>query len=144
VSQQQTPIRAGSAQRKGPELERWTVHGGRLAAAQERWPNAALPWLDLSTGVNPHSWPVEHAGPIDWHRLPGDEALAKLEAAAAASFGVPVETVCAAPGSEIALRLLAALDLPHPHRFVAPGYRTHAEAFETGEGGETRRPFGNS
>jgi cobalamin biosynthetic protein CobC len=109
----------------------WTIHGGRLAAARRRWPDVAAPWLDLSTGINPHGWPIERAGPIDWHRLPDDEALAALEAAAAVSFGVPAATVCATPGSEIALRLVATLDLPAPHRFVAPGYRTHAEAFDT-------------
>jgi len=110
----------------------WTIHGGRLAAARRRWPNVPGPWLDLSTGINPHGWPIERAGPIDWQRLPDDEALAGLEAAAAAAFGVPADTVCATPGSEIALRLIATLDLPRPHRFVAPGYRTHGEAFDDG------------
>jgi cobalamin biosynthetic protein CobC len=113
-------------------LSEWTFHGGRLAAAQARWPGVADPWLDLSTGINPHPWPVERAGPIDWQRLPDEEALAELEAAAAATFGVAAEDVCAVPGSEIALRLISGLDLPMPHRFVAPGYRTHAAAFEAG------------
>lgn len=115
-------------------MTEWTIHGGRLAAARRRWPDVATPWLDLSTGINPHSWPVESAGPIDWHRLPDEAALAELEAAAAASFGVPADRVCATPGSEIALRLVATIDLPKPHRFVAPGYRTHAEAFDEGVG----------
>jgi cobalamin biosynthetic protein CobC len=114
-------------------LAEWTTHGGRLGAARARWPDAPAPWLDLSTGINPHAWPVERAGPIDWRRLPDEPALAELEAAAAATFGVRAQTVCATPGSEIALRLLAALDLPRPHRFVAPGYRTHSEAFAEGE-----------
>lgn len=91
-----------------------------------------MSWIDLSTGINPYGWPVERAGPIDWHRLPDEEALAELESAAAAAFGVPPDTVCATPGSEIALRLIATLDLPRPHRFLAPGYRTHAEAFADG------------
>jgi cobalamin biosynthetic protein CobC len=111
----------------------WTFHGGRLAAARARWRDAPEPWLDLSTGINPHSWPVERAGPIDWHRLPDEQALSDLEAEAAACFKVPAGSVCATPGSEIALRLIASLDLPRPHRFVWPGYRTHADAFEAGE-----------
>jgi cobalamin biosynthetic protein CobC len=114
-------------------LGEWTFHGGRLAAAQRRWPDVTIPWLDLSTGINPHSWPIERAGEIDWRRLPDDAALAELEAAAAVSFGVPADTVCATSGSEIALRLIGALDLPRPHRFVAPGYRTHADTFEAGQ-----------
>ena len=106
----------------------WTIHGGRLAAARHAYPAAPQPWLDLSTGINPHAWPVERAGPIDWSRLPDEEALAALEAAAAAAFGVAPDTVCATPGSEIALRLLGTLGLPRPWRHVAPGYRSHGEA----------------
>lgn len=110
----------------------WTIHGGRLAAARRAFPGAAAPWLDLSTGINPHPWPVGQAGAIDWQRLPDEDALADLEAAAAAAFGVTPDRVCATPGSEIALRMLTMLDLPRPHRFVAPGYRTHAEVFDDG------------
>ena len=106
----------------------WSVHGGRIAAARRAWPAVRADWLDLSTGINPHPWPIERAGAIDWQRLPDDGALSDLEAAAAATFGVAAERVCATPGSEIALRLLATLDLPRPWRHVAPGYRTHAEA----------------
>jgi len=131
VSSLQSGIDVGAIRRNGSGVTDWTIHGGRLAAAQAHWTDAPQPWLDLSTGINPHRWPVERAGPIDWHRLPDDAALAALEAAAAASFGVPADSVCATPGSEIALRLVATLDLPSPHRFVAPGYRTHEEAFDT-------------
>jgi cobalamin biosynthetic protein CobC len=107
----------------------WAHHGGRLAAAETAWPDAPRPWLDLSTGINPNPWPVERAGPIDWHRLPDDGALAALEAAAAAYFGVPADWVCALPGSEIGLRLLALERWPGPVHVQSPGYRTHAEAF---------------
>lgn len=108
----------------------WVIHGGRLEAARAAWPDAPEPWLDLSTGINPHPWPIERAGAIDWQRLPDDAALVRLEAAAARAFGVDLARVCAVPGSEIALRLLATLGLPGPVRHQAPGYRTHAEAFE--------------
>ena len=111
-------------------MDGWRIHGGRLEAARAAWPDAPAPWLDLSTGINPTPWPVERAGPIDWTRLPGEEALAGLEAAAARRFGVAAERVCALPGSEIGLRLLGAMGLPEPVRHQSPGYRTHAEAFE--------------
>ncbi len=114
-------------------MQEWTIHGGRISAARARWPEAPAPWIDLSTGINPHRWPVERAGPIDWHRLPDAQALQGLEAAAAETFGVAAARVCATPGSEIALRLLGTLDLPRPHRFVAPGYRTHADVFAESE-----------
>ena len=110
-------------------MDGWLIHGGRLEAARAAWPDAPEPWLDLSTGINPHSWPVVRAGTIDWHRLPGEAALARLEEVAAVAFGVMPEWVCALPGSEIGLRLFATLGLPGPVRYQAPGYRTHAEAF---------------
>jgi cobalamin biosynthetic protein CobC len=110
-------------------LDGWLIHGGRLEAARAAWPDAPTPWLDLSTGINPNPWPVAQAGAIDWHRLPDEAALAGLEAVAAGCFGVPAEWVCALPGSEIGLRLLATLEWPKPMRVQMPGYRTHAEAF---------------
>lgn len=110
-------------------MDGWLIHGGRLEAARAAWPEAPQPWLDLSTGINPRPWPIERAGEIDWHRLPGEAALARLEGAAADAFGISSDWVCAVPGSEIALRLLSTLGLPGPVRYQAPGYRTHAEAF---------------
>jgi cobalamin biosynthetic protein CobC len=110
-------------------LSAWTVHGGRLEASRAAWPDAPAPWLDLSTGINPNPWDVARAGPIDWHALPGEGALAVLEAAAAELFGIAADRLCAVPGTEIGLRLLATLDLPAPVHHLAPGYRTHAEVF---------------
>ena len=110
-------------------MSAWTVHGGRLEAARAAWPDAPSPWLDLSTGINPNPWDVAQAGPIDWHALPGEGALAALEAAAAEMFGIAPDRLCAVPGTEIGLRLLATLGLPAPVHYLAPGYRTHAEAF---------------
>lgn len=106
-----------------------THHGGRLDRAAALYPDAPRPWLDLSTGINPVAWRPPPALSIDWARLPAPAALAGLEASAAAFFGAPADTVVAVPGSEIALRLLTRLELPGPFRHVAPGYRTHAQAF---------------
>lgn len=110
----------------------WTVHGGRLGEARRAWRHAPLPWLDLSTGINPHPWPGAAAIEIDWRALPDACELAGLEAAAAAHFGVAPGRVCALPGTEIGLRLLDGIGLPEPARHVAPGYRTHGEAFAKG------------
>lgn len=112
---------------------RWTVHGGRLGAARAVYGDAAGPWLDLSTGINPHGW-TPRAGlgvdamPIDWRALPDEDGLVDLERAAAGFFGVDPGFVCALPGTEIGLRLLGAL-LPGPANHVAPAYRTHGEIF---------------
>ena len=53
-------------------------HGGDLGAIRHRFPTAPLPWIDLSTGINPVPYPV--AGlPIEiWSRLPTREAEQRL------------------------------------------------------------------
>ena len=102
---------------------RWTWHGGGLRAAQARFGGAE--WLDLSTGINPHGWPVPPLD-IDWARLPDEHDLAALEAAAAAHFGAAAGHVCAVPGSEIGLRLVGGV-LAGQACHLVPGYRTHAE-----------------
>ena len=34
------------------------AHGGDLAAARQLFPDAPEPFIDLSTGINPHPYPV--------------------------------------------------------------------------------------
>lgn len=103
-----------------------TFHGGRLEAAARRFPAAPVPWLDLSTGINPHPWHPPTPLTIDQHRLPPPEALDALLTAARAAFGF-AGALTAVPGSELGLRLLALLDLPRPWRVVTPCYRTHRD-----------------
>jgi histidinol-phosphate/aromatic aminotransferase/cobyric acid decarboxylase-like protein len=100
-------------------------HGGRLGAARIAYSQAPQPWIDLSTGINPRSYPAPRARGITLNRLPDTGELARLEAVAAAAFGVgdPVRVV-ATGGTEPALRLLP---------FVV-GTRT-AGGVEVGSGG---------
>lgn len=106
----------------------WTWHGGAVETARRHFGTGDRPWLDLSTGINPHRWPGADAIVIDWHRLPEREALADLEAAAAAHFGALPHHVCAVPGSEIGLRLTGRI-IGGAARHIAPSYRTHGEMF---------------
>lgn len=110
----------------------WTWHGGGLEAARRHFGRSKEAWIDLSTGINPLPWPGSASIDIDWSRLPEPEALARLEAAAAAFFGVDPRHICAVPGTEIGLRLAGRLiggDACH----VAPTYRTHGEMFAANE-----------
>lgn len=102
-----------------------THHGGRIDAAKALFPNAPAPWLDLSTGINPVAWTPPEGLAVDAAPLPDRSALARLEALAAAHFGVAAERVAAVPGSEMALRLLPLLGLPQPIVAVRPSYGTH-------------------
>lgn len=101
-------------------------HGGNLAAARARFGDGD--WLDLSTGINARPWPVPGDLSLELGPLPSPAALADLEAAAAAHFGVGPENVCAVPGSEMGLRLLGML-LGGRACHIAPGYRTHGAVF---------------
>ena len=65
-----------------------TYHGGALEVARQLAPGAPEPWIDLSTGINPHAYPLPDLEPEAWSRLPEDGALARLEAAAALRYGV--------------------------------------------------------
>lgn len=82
-------------------------HGGRLGAARLAYSQAPQPWIDLSTGINPRSYPAPRARGVTLNRLPDTGELARLEAVAAAAFGVtdPARVV-ATGGTEPALRLL--------------------------------------
>ena len=86
---------------------RFAHHGGRLAAARSLFPDVPQPWVDLSTGINPRSYPAPRASQRARNRLPEPAELARLEAVAGAAFGVsdPARVVATA-GTECALRLL--------------------------------------
>lgn len=109
-------------------LSALTIHGGRLDEAVRRFPQATLPWLDLSTGINPCAYPTSCAEGVDHVALPSRSALARLETTAARAFGMRSCAIAALPGSEIGLRLLDTLALPAPAAVVRPAYGTHAAA----------------
>src|SRR5271157_629382 len=90
-------------------LSELAYHGGNLAAARRLFPRAPLPWIDLSTGVNPQPYPLPAITPDLWTRLPEPEHLAALEAAAAQRYGAPPSQVVAAPGTQALIQLLARL-----------------------------------
>lgn len=48
-------------------------HGGRLIQASRLHGIEAARWLDLSTGINPHAYPVGAISAAAWHRLPEAE-----------------------------------------------------------------------
>jgi cobalamin biosynthetic protein CobC len=107
-------------------MNSFSFHGGRLADAMAQFGMSNAPWVDLSTGINPHGWPGADNLAIDWQALPDAGALYDLEAAAAVCFGADPTHVCAVPGTEIGLRMLGDI-LPGPAIYAQPSYRTHGE-----------------
>jgi cobalamin biosynthesis protein CobC len=108
---------------------KFTIHGGRLHAARLRFPDAPLPWMDLSTGINPNPYPFDHST-IDHRPLPDPASLHTLLAAAAARFGLSHSSFLAAvPGSESGLRALAYLLGKHRVALAEPTYDSHRQAW---------------
>src|SRR5215472_16101799 len=102
------------------------AHGGDLAAARRQFPDASEPLLDLSTGINPDSYPLSQLPADCFARLPDEASLARLKAAAALAYGAPSpEHVVAAPGTQILLPLVAVLVPPGRARVVGPTYAEH-------------------
>ncbi len=109
--------------------DRLAHHGGDIAAARKLYPLAPTPWPDLSTGINPVPYPVGALDPDVFHALPGPDAVAVLEAAAAKSYGCDAEvSVVAAPGTQALIQWL-------PRLF--PASRVGLLGFTYGEHGRT-------
>lgn len=106
-----------------------TRHGGGLMTAAAAFPDAPLPWLDLSTGINPEPWRGPRATDEALNRLPDPAALVQLEAVAAAAFGAAPERTAAVAGAEAAIRLLPLLLGVRAVEVVGPTYGAHAEAW---------------
>jgi len=104
-------------------MESALLHGGNLAAARQLFPDAPEPFIDLSTGINPHSYPLPPLTPDLFTRLPEPAALDRLVAAAATAYRAPSgEHVVAAPGTQILLAPVAALVAPGRAAVLGPTY----------------------
>jgi cobalamin biosynthetic protein CobC len=112
-------------------VEGLTYHGGALDVAELLAPHAAKPWIDLSTGVNPHAYPLPDLDAGVWTRLPDRAALAALEQAAAARYGAHPEAVVAGPGSQALLHVLVQLVPRGAVGALGLTYGGYAEAFES-------------
>lgn len=100
-------------------------HGGRLAAAAQRYGIAAEAWMDLSTGINPRGWPVPPIPPQLWSRLPQDED--PLLAQARRYYGAA--QILAVAGSQAAIQALPRLRRRARVGLLQPTYGEHAQAW---------------
>ena len=104
------------------------AHGGNLHEAARRYGIPYGEWLDLSTGINPHGYPVPPVPAEAWRRLP-DEGDG-YAACAAHYYGAPdAAHVLPVAGSQAAIRMLPTL-LPRGVVGIAPlTYGEYAPAF---------------
>lgn len=104
-------------------------HGGSLGRAAALFPHAPLPWIDLSTGINPHSYPLFDLPATALSRLPEPVRARELAAIAAGLYGAPSATnIVPAPGTQILLPRVAASVKPGRALVLGPTYAEHARA----------------
>jgi cobalamin biosynthetic protein CobC len=102
------------------------LHGGDLSAARRRFPDAPQPFIDLSTAINPRSYPLPQLSPHLFASLPQQGALRRLLAATAKAYGAPSpDHVVAAPGTQALLPAVAALICPGRAKVLGPTYAEH-------------------
>ena len=97
-------------------------HGGNLRDAARAFGRPLDDWLDLSTGINPHWYPVPATSASAWHRLP--EADPNLALAACNYYGAPAMLPVA--GTQAAIQALPRLRAPSRVVVAAPSYAEHA------------------
>lgn len=95
------------------------IHGGDLSQAIQRYGRPLARWIDLSTGINPHGWPVPDIPAALWHHLPPADDLADT---ARRMLGFP--HVLPVAGTQTAIQ---ALPLLRPPCRVAIPALTYAE-----------------
>jgi cobalamin biosynthetic protein CobC len=104
-------------------------HGGSLVRARSLFPHAPEPWVDLSTGINPHSYPLFDLPATALTRLPEPARASELAAVAAQTYGAPSPLhVALAPGTQILLPRVFSLVKPGRAAILGPTYAEHFRA----------------
>jgi len=104
-------------------------HGGSLGRARSLFPHAPEPWIDLSTGINPNSYPLFELPATVLTRLPEPVRARELAAIAAEAYGAPSPRhVAQAPGTQILLPRVFSLVKPGRAVILGPTYAEHARA----------------
>lgn len=104
-------------------------HGGGVDAAVQKWGGQRSEWLDLSTGINPVSYPVGNISQAAWNDLPDQRAFAELESAARAFWNIPNDAaVLAANGASAVIARMPEVAKAGAY-IPEPTYNEHAAAF---------------
>jgi len=106
-------------------------HGGDLTLAIERFGGSRSDWLDLSTGINPYSYPLPEDLPLSaWTDLPAKAAEERLISAARRAYRVPEHLgISAAPGTQILLSLLPSVLPEGVVTLTSPTYSSHKDVW---------------
>jgi len=100
-------------------------HGGQLKKASEQYNIPLENWVDLSTGINPNSYPLPDVPASVWQRLP--EVNDGLESAAATYYGS--NQLLPVAGSQEAIQRLPLLREKSRVGIITPAYHSHKDAW---------------
>ncbi len=102
------------------------LHGGRLDSAIRRHGGTREAWLDLSTGINPRSYPVGSLPAEVWQALPDTKAMDRLLGAARRYYGCDQTVeITAANGSQAIIQTLPRILNAGRIAIVEPTYGEH-------------------
>jgi cobalamin biosynthetic protein CobC len=106
-------------------------HGGDLTTAMALHGGTRGDWLDLSTGINPHAFPLPDLPAEAWTALPDEGALSRLTDAARRAYRVPEGVgLVAAPGTQALIQWLPVLAPAGDVAVVGPTYGEHAMSWQ--------------
>jgi cobalamin biosynthetic protein CobC len=113
-----------------PSSKMGEFHGGNLDWAEEAFGRPAAGWVDLSTGINPWSYPFMPPNPEAWQRLPTDAEITALETVAAQRYGLSGQgAIVSASGSQSLIQLLPRLRERSKVAVLSPTYGEHRAAW---------------
>src|SRR5260221_786930 len=112
-----------------PRPDALLEHGGDLGAARQLFPEAPQPFIDLSTGINPDSYPLPPLSRDVFAQLPHSAAQWRLSAIPAQAYVAPSAAhVGGAPGGQILLPLTAGPASPRRAGILRPTFSQHPPA----------------
>ncbi|MBK1695716.1 threonine-phosphate decarboxylase [Rhodovibrio salinarum] len=107
------------------------AHGGNLATARARYGIPADGWIDLSTGINPHAYPLPDLPQALWTALPQADNTTALTEAAARAYGVPnPATLVPAPGTQALIQRLPRILGSDHAAVIGPTYGEYTPAWK--------------
>ncbi len=104
-------------------------HGGNLDLAMHRYGGSRDDWIDLSTGINPHPYPLPAIPEKSWSCLPTCHEIDNLEKIASQAYGT-FGCIVAISGTQSAIQLVPHLRKPELVKILSPTYTEHAVAFK--------------
>lgn len=108
-------------------------HGGDLGAVRSRYPHITR-WVDASTGINPHAYPVPELPATLWEALPTPSDMQRLQEAAAHYYGVSKNDILPAPGTQSLIQWLPFLRMKlfgaSRVAVISPTYNEHAPCWQ--------------